>query len=453
MGAAEPPAPGWRGVERGALDRAGFSLVLAVSLLGLSAATCSGQLSGRPASFAKSPHKSAAPAPALSASLAQAVAPKPPAVASAIGPPIPSEPLARFRARLAAKAEPSTQPTRIVWFGDSHTAADFWPNAVRRVLAVKLPLAGPGYLPLGLTGYRHGHARVFSEGFEVAPHPPSRRSREGDGVFGLAGFRARPKDVASSVTIRLDASPELAQPFAGRLSYRWSSELDGLDVVVSEQRHRLRAAAGFVTTPQHFDFNVPKDALIEVRGVGGHPDLFGVVVETPGRGLVLDSLGINGARFATALAWDETTWSALLAERAPALLVFAYGTNEVFDDTPLAKVGETISALIARARRAAPDADCLLAGPTDVGRGGKAAEDRVRELDTLERVTAAQLGCAYFSPYELMGGETGFDDWSNAKPLLAQNDRIHLTAAGYAKLGEGLAALLLAAPPASSPAQ
>ena len=42
-----------------------------------------------------------------------------------------------------------------------------------------------------------------------------------------------------------------------------------------------------------------------------------------------------------------------------------------------------------------------------------------------------------------MGGEGSFARWAKEKPPLAGLDRVHLTPAGYAKLGEAFARALL----------
>ena len=58
---------------------------------------------------------------------------------------------------------------------------------------------------------------------------------------------------------------------------------------------------------------------------------FGAVVESDKPGVVFDTLGLNGARMVTALAWDETSFRAELAHRVPDVVAIAYGTNESQD--------------------------------------------------------------------------------------------------------------------------
>jgi lysophospholipase L1-like esterase len=183
---------------------------------------------------------------------------------------------------------------------------------------------------------------------------------------------------------------------------------------------------------------------IEIRAIRGRPQLFGVTMETQQPGFVIDTLGINGARFGTFLSWDEAALAPLIGQRRPALLVIAYGTNEVFDSESVERHARKLELVIERLRGSASEADCLVIGPTDVSKGGEAMRARAAAMDSAERATADKMACAYFSPYELMASEGGFDSWSRQAPPLSVGDGIHLTARGYARLGEALATQLLA---------
>src|SRR5262249_10915114 len=110
-------------------------------------------------------------------------------------------------------------------------------------------------------------------------------------------------------------------------------------------------------------------ATLQVTPTAGRPELCGLVVETDpaaAPGVVLDTLGVNGAKIATLLAWDEAAWAAELARRDPDLVIFQYGTNEAQDiDTKPSVFTNSLAKAIARLHRAKPDADCLVVGPTD----------------------------------------------------------------------------------------
>lgn len=352
------------------------------------------------------------------------------------------DPLERFRIALSQLAKNDARaPLRILWLGDSHTAGITWPSTVDSVLSSRARSGGPGYLPLGLPYQRQHGARISSdERFDIAPHPPARRTLEDDGVFGLGGTRATPRDKALAITIKLDTN-SAAGRITCQLLFRYQRQHDRLTIVIAGTTIDVPKDTGLALPQglQIYTFTAPAPATLEIRAVAGNPELFGLVAENELPGLVIDVLGINGARFATPLAWNEESWKALVKWRHPSLVVLAYGTNEVFDAVAPSHYLTDIERLINRLRAAVPDCECLLSGPTDVARGGQAAGERASAIDQIERQAADQLGCAYFSPYQVMGGAQGFDAWLHAPQALALPDRIHLSALGYRKLGQVMA--------------
>jgi lysophospholipase L1-like esterase len=402
------------------------------------------------------PLKYALPAPSSSA-VSRALVPSPVPSATSLAAPVPlantpRKSLDGFRARLRQlKDKQLEEPLRVLWLGDSHTAGVTWPTSVEQALLKQVPSGGPGYVPLGLALQRQHGAKVFSDpAFEIAPHPPAKRSLEDDGVFGLAGFRATSHEKSLEVIVKFDA-PAAQADFKCQLFYRYQRPSDRLVVTYAGKDVEVREQSSSVSFPhgiRTFEFKVPAPTPLQIRTVHGSPELFGLIAETGNPGLVIDVLGINGARFATPLAWNEESWKALVAHRRPALAVIAYGTNEVFDEVRPDRYEPEIARLLERIRGAAPDVECLLAGPTDVGRGGQAAQQRARAIDEMERRVAEQQGCAYFSAYQTMGGAASFGDWLHAAPALAVADGVHLTPAGYRKLGSQLGELLLDGVPA-----
>lgn len=338
-----------------------------------------------------------------------------------------------------------SQSVRALWLGDSHTAADFWTNSVRRILEQRVPSGGPGFLALGLEHYRHGSVRVNSTGsFDVAPHPLSRRSPEGDGVFGLGGIRSRARGSGSSALVRLELDPAHEQ-MAYAMAYRLLDADDRVEVSWGSQHRRLQGPQSEKNEfgISHFEFDGDAADPIEIRALSGQPQLFGIIAETTSPGLVIDTLGINGARFATMLAWNSEAWLEEAQRREPVLAIIAYGTNEIFDAVAPEKHAQELQRIIAQVRSAGPSVDCLVAGPTDTGRGGPETAMRAAALDQVERDTARRAGCCYFSPFQLMNREGGFPAWLAADPPLAVSDQVHLTVRGYERLGQALAEILL----------
>jgi len=157
--------------------------------------------------------------------------------------------------------------------------------------------------------------------------------------------------------------------------------------------------------------------------------------------VVLDTLGINGARLTTPLAWSEPEWVAELSRRPPALVIVEYGTNESGDYAIKAdRYVENLRVLMARVRAASPEADCLVLAPTD-------------RADTLEKTplvrdalrdAARASGCGFWDTYEIMGGKASIVAWRAESPPRAGPDGVHLNARGYRELGDKLTADVLA---------
>jgi lysophospholipase L1-like esterase len=131
--------------------------------------------------------------------------------------------------------------------------------------------------------------------------------------------------------------------------------------------------------------------------------------------------------------------------RAPALIVLAYGTNEAAGSIAPERYQSQLGELVKRAKKGAPEADCLLLGPPDMADPNGVSLPRVIELDRATERAAEGSGCAYFSLFQAMGGEGSMARFVAATPPLAIRDRVHLTARGYEKLGGVLATELLAA--------
>jgi lysophospholipase L1-like esterase len=348
---------------------------------------------------------------------------------------------------MALKGGERTEPVRVLWLGDSHTAADFWPDAVRRPLAARYGSGGPGFLFLGLKDYRHSGVKVWRQGaWQVRPPQPATSKPTDDGVFGLGGVRAVADGEDASLHVRLKAGA-VEGDANWDLAFRLPNADSGFRIRGEAMRPILATGATHPTgSIQHITWRTVATARIDIDGVQGVVEFFGVVVEGSRPGIVIDTLGINGARAATPLAWDATQWTEQVRRRDPNLVVMAYGTNETGDGAPPERYAPQYEELVARIRRAAPDADCLIAGPTDrEGRG--VITGRVKLITAVQEQAAEKLGCAFFSTQDAMGGEGGFTYWSEVRGSFTSADGVHLAPRGYAELGAQIVRVLLSPRP------
>lgn len=339
---------------------------------------------------------------------------------------------------------------RITQFGDSHTAADIQTGAVRRALQMRFGDGGRGFVAIGRPwkqwlqdGVRVGMST------EWAPEKGKleRGKLTGDGLYGLSGIglltRRHGARAWADVTTRTSRA-ELAyleQPNGGAFDVY----VDGVRVVRVSTRGE-RAASAF----RAFDVAEASAHQLEVRAVGdGDVRVYGMSLDRVQHGVVLDALGINGARITTALSWNEQHWSEQLRHRAPALVVLAYGTNESTDlDLPQHVYERQLVDALGRVARAVPSASCLILGPPDRAvdtKDGWVTAAKIGEIIAAQRRVAEAAGCAFYDQLAAMGGEGSIATWAAEAPPRAQRDRVHLTRDGYAQLGSSFASDLMRA--------
>jgi lysophospholipase L1-like esterase len=160
--------------------------------------------------------------------------------------------------------------------------------------------------------------------------------------------------------------------------------------------------------------------------------LFGWVTGNA-EGLTYETLGINGAQASMILNWDAAITASNIADRNPALIVLAYGTNEAGNSNwATENYRDLLVGIIARFRQAAPTASILLVGPPDrfIRVTGKwIPYNAVDRIIAAERQAAVIAGCAFFDLRGKLGGKGTMHEWAIAG--LSQNDHVHFTAPGY----------------------
>lgn len=372
----------------------------------------------------------AAPSASATASAAPSAAPR---VRS------PGHELDGFYAALRAlKARSSARHVRVLWLGDSHGAADLWTSPLRDILQTRFGNAGPGFGHIGYRMSRNASLKVDSAGkWTVYPRAPATSVVTGDGIFGLGGVL-----VSGGSRVSVTVPDESLPPaLTWDLCYKMSSTSDELKVSLTGQPDQVvkASAAEQVGVLRHLvlESSGAKPTL-RVVPMGGGAQLCGLVVETDPKtkpGVVLDQLGINGARLTTPLAWNEAAWVAELRRRSPALVIFEYGTNESGDfSIHAASFTDNLRRMMARVRAASPDSDCLVLAPTDRAD----TQDRSPVVRDALREAAKVSLCRFWDTYEVMGGKGSVLAWRSEEAPRARSDGVHLTASGYRELGEKL---------------
>lgn len=337
---------------------------------------------------------------------------------------------------------------RVVWFGDSHTAADLSTGQVRRALQARFGDGGRGFVPIGgsYKGYRQEGVTASSyKLFELERGKYHKGHFTGDGYYGLAGVAlvgSRSNATAVSDYVAKSSRIELsylAQPRGGAFDVY----IDGHKMVtIPTGAPDISAAYRVLSVPEG-------NHTVEVKARGDGPvRIFGVALDRAQLGVTLDTLGINGARASGMLNWNEAHFAEQLRHRSPHLVVLAFGTNEAVDDAPIESHERHLVDVLGRVSRAVPEAACLIVGPPDMGvetGTGYGPSFRLREIIRMQRRVADAAGCAFFDQQAAMGGEGAMLKWAVEEPTKAAKDRIHFTKDGYTLLGTALSTAMLRA--------
>ena len=327
---------------------------------------------------------------------------------------------------------PEGTSLHILQFGDSHTASDDWANQMRESFQRKFGAGGPGFTLPGhpFLGYRrfdsHG---ANSRGWYTSGVV----TRPDDGIDGLGGVSLTAHSAGQTVSLSVECEQldlhYLRQPGGGQLDF----SVDGSPLATIDTDGELAPGVyPFMPSPGPHEYTLRTLSAAPVR-------LFGWVAQNHS-GVTLETLGINGAQANVMLAWDASVFSQELADREPALIVLAYGTNEALSKKWTAEeYRNALAEIIHRLRTAAPLASILLVGPPDCEHrlhGRRQPFPHLDEVIDIQREIARQQGCAFWDWRAAMGGPGSVRQWVQAG--LGQADYTHLTGSGYRLLGDML---------------
>jgi lysophospholipase L1-like esterase len=337
-----------------------------------------------------------------------------------------------------AKKEPGAV-TRIAHFGDSIIVSDYVSGTLRRKLQATFGDAGHGFVLIANAWPAYFHndvSRYATAGFSVSrivgPYAA-------DGLYGLGGVSfSTPANVLSRVgsaesgdfgrNVSSFTLYYLEQPNGGTLELSVDggapSELSTAGAVIASKTHTLRVPDG--------------SHQLSLQTKRGTSRLFGIVLEREGPGVVLDALGVQGARIRFMDKQDDQHWADQLKLRSPNLLVYEFGANESTDGFlySMADYHRTMREVIEQGKRALPASSCLVIGTMD--RAAKVGDEIVSlrvmpDLLANQKQAALDAGCAFFDTWTAMGGAHSMPRW--VKKGLGQADLTHPTAVGAEIIG------------------
>ncbi|MFB1483400.1 GDSL-type esterase/lipase family protein [Corallococcus sp. RDP092CA] len=336
-------------------------------------------------------------------------------------------------------------PTVVAAFGNSLIAGDRIVDVVREELAVGFGGAGRGVLLVDRMAPYGGRTRTaaVSSGWQprtlgelkAPPHP-----------FGITGVYHLATEHRARGRFKLEGEP--------RGTLWWKDVKDAGRLVVS-----VDGAVLARTEPQGdgasrtTSFDLPAGAKwLDITAEREGAIVQGVVLQKDGPGIVLDMLGVPSADATLYGRLEEDALKAQLAQRDPKLLLFFLGGNESkrleWKRTDLPTVRQDLTALLRRARAAAPASACLVVGPLDAVQDGheqgKPLTQRpfLKATIQVEREVALAEGCGFFNLYTAMGGEGSLARFNQAGFM--HEDLVHPRGQGLDLLGQLVSDALLA---------
>jgi lysophospholipase L1-like esterase len=338
--------------------------------------------------------------------------------------------------------------TRVLHFGDSIVTSDYVSGSLRRKLQEQFGDAGHGYSLIANAWPAYFHNDVYrfaSSGWLVSrlvgPLSP-------DGIYGLGGvsFRAPPGSRARFGTAKKGRFGRSVSRF--EIAYYREPDGGTLEVNLDGRAYRTLSTAGSPAAVAYEAITLPDgEHELELVSRRGYVRAFGVVMEREGPGVVLDAIGIQGARVRFLGQQDQASFAEQLRWRRPSLLVYQFGANESADGFAYSMTDyhRTLLEVLRQAKQAVPEAGCLVLGTMD--RAERHGEDLVTAavipaLVEEQRKASAEAGCAFFSLYQAMGGRGSMATW--VRRGLGQADLTHPTGSGAEVLASWIHRALLA---------
>ncbi len=308
--------------------------------------------------------------------------------------------------------------SRIIHFGDSVITSDLVSATLRRNFQQRFGDGGHGFSLIANAWPAYFHNDVFryaSEGWLVSRIVGPTVADAWYGLGGVSfrappGVRARFGTATSGPFGRKVSRFEVAyvkEPYGGKIKLN----LDGKPL------GELATAAQTKQVANHEVRTTDGEHLLELLSAGpGSVRAFGVVMEREGPGVVLDAIGILGARIRFLDKQDDTHYREQLRWRAPSLIIYQFGANESGDGWAysMEDFHRTMKDVLLQGRSALPHASCLIIAAMDRARvrDGRTESMRIIPLIVKEQESVAkEVGCAFFNTFLAMGGSGAMRRW------------------------------------------
>ena len=332
----------------------------------------------------------------------------------------------------AALDSASTQPVRVVHYGDSQIEEDRITNVLRERWQKQYGGGGVGLLPLHQTIPTRTIRQWLSINgvVQTAQKGPKRYL-----VYGLRSMRLADSDDYGVM---------------GQVAVMDSTLVEGSEDIVmniepidkKRKPHNYFNRVRLLTSSPDSLLVLPDSTTHYQLHLQGKKNVYGVSLETP-TGVIVDNIPMRGCSGNIFTKIDSTQLSDFYHETNTRLIILQFGGNMIPQtenpSTISGYVRSTLRRQIRYIRACAPQASILFIGPSDMSTridGEMTTYPLVPYMDKLLKKMAEEEQIAYWSMYDAMGGKNSMVHWVEVG--LAGSDYVHFTRAGANNIGKKL---------------
>lgn len=313
---------------------------------------------------------------------------------------------------------------RIIQLGDSHTAGDYFTNALRDYLQRQRGDAGIGIIPpQSVAGQRV--ARISYENNPWTLLTSKKESAD----FPLGGVIAITDN--SPITIR-EREPSYIEKNM-TFTLKPTNNMGYFTVSSQEKRQKNNS---FI--PNKWQYTTLQSKLPVTIQLPAGWQLSNINIENINKkGVTLSHLGMNGAQLTQINKW-RNNWLEDLKQAKANMVILAYGTNEAANaELDIISTKSHLVKTIRNIKKSLSNVKIVIVGAPEAlsSQAGRCGV-RLPMLDSVQQMqqsVAKQEGVYFWSWEKAMGGRCSMKSW--IAQGLARKDGVHFSAEGYQRLG------------------
>ncbi|MEO8705625.1 MAG: hypothetical protein ABI867_36680, partial [Kofleriaceae bacterium] len=312
---------------------------------------------------------------------------------------------------------------RIATYGDSNWTNDRTAGEIRRRLQTMFGDAGHGWVAFGdpWGWYHHQNLRHGLTGRWTTWNLATKESY--DGLYGFAGISAESSQAGATVWVETakTGDPVGTTVASFELYYLARPKGGSFEVLIDGAAKQIVDTTAAAPELKVIRYPVSDGAhKLAVKVKQGAVRLFGVVLERPVVGVVVDGIGVNALSAKTMTRMNQASWAAGLTRRNYDLVVETTGTNMW---AAQAHAG-LMAGFVKLWRSALPKASLLLWSPPDfIPTGRTGSEPRMKQVTLEKRDIARTNAIAFWDQYELLGGWGSMPKWHRER--FVEPDGVH----------------------------